>query len=77
MNIKAYISSGLLENYVLGIASYEDCKEVEYYMQKYPEIKSEIRAIEDALGLYTQTKALPMPKGLNQEILFCINQINT
>ena len=77
MNIKTYITSGILEDYILGIASLNKCKEVEYYIQKYPEIRSEIRAIEDALILYTQAKALPMPKGLDQEIFSCINQLST
>lgn len=76
MNIETYISSGILEDYILGLASPKERKEVEYYIKKYPEIKSELRAIEDALGLYTQAKAIPMPKGLDQEILSCIDQLD-
>lgn len=75
MNIKSYIASGILEDYILNIAPLHKCKEVEYYIQHYPEIRAELIAIEDALGLYTQAKALPMPKGLNQKILSCISEL--
>ncbi len=75
MDIKAYISSGILENYVLGSVSDQERQEVERYMQKYPEIRMELVAIEDALGQYAQTKARPMPQGLDQQILSHFNEL--
>jgi anti-sigma-K factor RskA len=46
MDTKKYIASGILELYVAGILSEEENSEVHSYAQKYPEIKSEIDAIE-------------------------------
>lgn len=75
MDIQQYIASGILENYVLGLVSDEERQEVDRYVQAYPEIKAELAAIEDALGLFAQTKARSMPKGLDAQILSHIEQL--
>jgi mannose-6-phosphate isomerase-like protein (cupin superfamily) len=49
MNIKEYISSGILEEYVLGTASKEDSLEVERMVSLHPEIRKEIEEISKAL----------------------------
>lgn len=38
MNLQEYISSGIVESYVLGLASEEERKEFEQYCQQYPEV---------------------------------------
>ncbi|MCW3076014.1 MAG: hypothetical protein JWO32_623 [Bacteroidetes bacterium] len=48
-DLKAYIESGILELYVLGIASNEEVKEIELLAKIHPEIKNEIEAITTAL----------------------------
>lgn len=68
MDIQKYIASGILENYVLGLISEEERREVEANVQLYPKIKAEIAAIEDTLRSYAKTKAMPMPKGLSKQI---------
>lgn len=44
MNIQEYISSGIVESYVLGLASEEERREFEQYCASYPELR---RARED------------------------------
>lgn len=44
MDINAYIESGVIESYVLGMAEAQEAKELEQLSLQYPEIK---RAIED------------------------------
>lgn len=44
-NIKNYIDSGILELYVLGVASAMENEEVEKMASSYPEIRSEIEQI--------------------------------
>ena len=52
MDIKKYISSGILELYVLGRVTEEQQREVENYADKYQEIREEIDAIERGLEGY-------------------------
>ncbi|HYC86409.1 MAG TPA: hypothetical protein VEB86_14345, partial [Chryseosolibacter sp.] len=47
MNIREYISSGILESYVMGELTAQERAEVERNMDLYPEIKAEIRQIEE------------------------------
>ena len=51
-DIKSYLESGILEQYVLGDLSNEEMLEVEQNSMIYPEIKSEIIEIESALLNY-------------------------
>ena len=46
MNIEEYISSGILEAYALNTLSSEEMREVEAMIEKHPEIKEELNAIE-------------------------------
>lgn len=50
MNIKDYISSGILESYVLGELSIAEKMEVEQYAHEYPEIKLELKQIKKAFS---------------------------
>ena len=47
MNIKEYISSGILEAYVLGELSALERAEVERNLEQYPELREELRIVED------------------------------
>jgi anti-sigma-K factor RskA len=48
LNIKEYISSGVLEAYALGDLTAGQHGEVEKALQQYPELKKELRQIEEA-----------------------------
>jgi mannose-6-phosphate isomerase-like protein (cupin superfamily) len=78
MDIKAYIVSGIIEDYCLGILNTEESKAVEEQAQLHPEIKQEI---EDYLNtferyaldsnfyppLYVKDKTLELLKNLQLE----------
>ncbi|RFS13404.1 anti-sigma factor domain-containing protein [Emticicia sp. C21] len=68
MDINSYIASGILESYVLGSASPEEAVEVEQMAIKYPEVKAELRAIEDALESYAFDHAETPPTHLKSQI---------
>ncbi len=70
MDIKKYIKSGILENYVLGLVSDMETEEVEQNLLQYPELKSEVYEIEDALAIYALSQAKPLPVGYAQTIEF-------
>jgi len=76
MDIKTYIASGILENYILGLVSDQERQQVERYAKVYPEVQEELTAIEDALGQYASSQARPMPQGLDQQILAHINELS-
>ncbi len=75
MNTKTYIESGILENYVLGLVSDSERKDVEAKASQYQEIQAELTAIEDALAIYSKQNAVPMPGGLSDKILNNIDRL--
>lgn len=68
MDINSYIASGILESYVLGSATPEEIAEVEQMAIKYPEIKAELRTIEEALESYAFKNAVEPPAHLKNQI---------
>ncbi len=69
MDIQAYIASGKLENYLLGLLTPEEEREVERVAEEYPAIRAELNALEEALETYAQANAMAMPEGLTERIL--------
>ena len=62
MTCKEYIDSGILETYVMGIASHSEREEVEMMAAANPDIRQEIDAISDALEEYALAHAIkPSP----------------
>lgn len=74
MEIKKYIESGILEQYVLGTLDEKSVKEVESHMNQYPELRAEVMAIEDALESYAQAHGVKPPAGLENIILSKIDE---
>jgi anti-sigma-K factor RskA len=69
LNVKEIIESGVLELYVLGIASEQEIQLVEECIAQYPnETLAEIKAIEEALALNASRYATPPPAHLQQQI---------
>ncbi|MFD0939274.1 anti-sigma factor [Pedobacter boryungensis] len=67
--VKAYIESGILELYVLGQLSAQECYEVEAMAAKHAEIKAEILAIELAMESYALENAITPSAELENQIL--------
>ncbi len=60
MNITEYISSGILETYVLGELSAKEREEVEKNLQQYPALREELEKIEESVeNLLQQTAVKP------------------
>lgn len=68
-DLKTYLESGILELYVLGDLSSEEVREVEEMAMQYPEVKSELDAIENALINYAATNSIEPPASLRDKIL--------
>lgn len=69
MNIEAYKSSGKLEQYLLGLLSETEAREVEQVAAAYPEIRAELGAMEDALTQYALARGISMPAELPERII--------
>lgn len=52
MDLQAYIKSGIIEDYCLGVLPTEESKKVAQMAMDFPEIKQEVDAYTEALGQY-------------------------
>ena len=73
--LSQFLESGILELYVMGIASPEEIKEVEQMALLYPEIRQEIELIERSLEEYALTQAVQPKATLKPLIMASINYI--
>lgn len=75
MDIQAYISSGIIENYVLGATTPEENAEVERLAQEHPEIQQEIDANKHALLAYVLDFAEEPPADIRDKVLHKLDQL--
>lgn len=68
MNIKEYISSGVVESYVLGLLSAQERFEFEQYCEAYPELKAARESFELAIEKHAMENAMPPPAGTREKI---------
>jgi anti-sigma-K factor RskA len=69
VNVKEYIKSGVVESYVLGIATDAERTEFEQRCAEYPEIAEARDAFERALEARLIQDAVQPPAGLKEKIL--------
>jgi len=68
MNVKEYISSGIIESYVMGLASEAERLEFEANCAQYPEIAEARNAFELALEEQLVKDAVAVPSFLQQQV---------
>lgn len=68
MNTQEYISSGIIEAYVLGIASAEERAEVEKNMRQHSEIRKAVQEFEMQLEKKALANAVPVPVSVKKNI---------
>jgi mannose-6-phosphate isomerase-like protein (cupin superfamily) len=59
MNARDLIGSGTLEQYALGMLSPEECRAIEAEATRFPELRAEIDALQDALGQLAMAAPVP------------------
>ena len=69
MNTKEYIESGILESYVLGVATAGESAEVERLSLEYPAIRQELDAIRNSLETYALQYEKEPPVFLKNKIM--------
>ena len=73
MNVEAYISSGILEAYVLGELAEQERLEVEKNLKLYPELRKELALIEETQEKLLMKAAIP-PKPSVKNSSVCKNR---
>ena len=68
MNIKEYISSGVVESYVLGLLTAQERFEFEKYCESYPELTEARTSFELALEKQSMENSIAPPADLKQKI---------
>lgn len=68
MNVQEYISSGIVESYVLGLASPEEQQEFESMCQQYPEVLAARNNFEIALEEQAMQNAVVPPVSFKQQV---------
>lgn len=68
MNIKEYISSGILEAYALGELAERERIEVEKNLAQYPELREELTQIEEAQEALLMKLSITPPEGVKKQL---------
>lgn len=79
MDIKQYISSGILEDYVLGATTVQEKQEVQCISHIYPEVQEELLKLEKVMEKFAHNQAVKPSPDLKNKILDSIEnteQIN-
>ncbi|MEO6849476.1 MAG: cupin domain-containing protein [Mucilaginibacter sp.] len=69
MNEQAYLSSGILESYCMGLLTPEEAGEVLHMCNLYPSIKTELSLIETAMEQVALKTAVAPRAGLKKELM--------
>ncbi len=77
MTPQEMINSGLLELYALGQLEGEELRSVESAIESNAAVRSELREIEEAMGIYAAIHALPADQSILNRALDQINQLET
>jgi anti-sigma-K factor RskA len=74
VNIKEYILSGVVESYVLGLASEQERSEFEQLCLQYPELVAARNEFEEILEKQAFQDAIATPQSLKEKVLINIRQ---
>ncbi len=71
-NVKAFLESGLLEEYLMGTCDSEQIEKVEYFIDNYPEVKAEYDHLQEHIEKMSHKLSVDAPKGLKEAIISCL-----
>ena len=69
MDIQNFLESGIVEKYVLGLATPEEMDHVERMTKEYPEVNAHICKMQNCMEEYAEMHAVRPPKHLKERIL--------
>lgn len=68
-NINSFLESGLLEKYLVDDVTTSETEQVESFISKYPEVKSQYDLLQDNLEILSKLNAIEPPKDTLNNIL--------
>jgi hypothetical protein len=68
VNIELYIQSGIVESYVLGLATAAEVEELEQLLPHFPELKEALSDFEYQLELFAIDNEVPPPPGSREKL---------
>jgi anti-sigma-K factor RskA len=74
VNLKDYIASGIIESYVMGLATEPEKAEFERMCSQHPELVAERRKFEEGLEKYASEQAVRPPLEVKAKILKAIGE---
>ena len=74
MNLKDYIESGIIESYVMGLASESERAEFERLCAQHPELVAARRKFEEGIEASAKEQALPTPPEVKVKIFEAIGK---
>ncbi len=72
MDTKAYIESGIIESYVLGLASAEEATELEMLCKQHAEIKNAVEEFETLMEKQAFKDAVEPPAKVKDKLMFAL-----
>ena len=75
MNIEEYIESGVLESYILGSASEDETRELLYFKDQFPQVRTALFELELDMERAAQQMAIMPPPGTWEKIEASLNEV--
>jgi anti-sigma-K factor RskA len=72
VNVAEYISSGIIESYVLGLADAQEAAELEQMRATHPEVAAAITAFEESLEAHARANAIAPPDALKPKLMAAV-----
>ncbi len=77
MNVQDYIESGIIESYVMDLASESERAEFEQLCRQYPELLEARRRFEEKMEAYAADHAVPPPPEDKVKVLEAIGKLES
>ena len=69
MSVQRFISSGIIELYVAGMATAEEALELEAAMAQFPDLAAEVEACRRDMEQYIRLQAIAPPPAIKDHLL--------
>ncbi|RPD40983.1 anti-sigma factor [Chitinophaga barathri] len=73
MDVQRYISSGIIESFVAGLATDQEVRELQASMVQFPEIKAAVEAVQLDMERYVNMQSVTPPEVVKDRVFQLIN----